>query len=1690
MGGGVSRWTRRLLIVAAALLLIVVGLLALLQTAPVATWLGRRLVALAPLAPGTELALGRVGGNWVSGLSVEDVRLRREGRELARVRHLRLGYDPRRLLGRDRRLTELVVTGAAIHARRDSAGWDIARILRESSDTAAAGTFGIDRVVLQDLDLLAELSPDSSIRVSDLGLRARELVLGDPPTASLDTIHARILPPSDPPLWLTVSGRGEAAPEVYRIDPFRVTTDRSEIDGRAVVPRSYELPRVVDQLSVEVGARPLALADLAALGQPVRSEGTAQVDLRVETEGRRASARVSAGLDEATARLEASTLVGTGAPAEYRVTATVRDLDPSRLAASAPAGRLNAELDADVQGPRLGLADGHARLRLVDSRLGTTTLQDVRLDSRLRDGRADLELRAALDQGRIRAAGWARPFDSIPSYRLSGTATRLPGTDSLAHLLAGAEGEPFLEVGFRLSGRGASAEEAQVTGRADLTAVRSTGERSPLGMATLEIADRRVNARPELLVAGGRVGASLVARLDDPITYQLRRGTIDSVDLGRLLGDTIAAPVSGTFSLRGRGSAPAEAQVVTAIALDEIRYGERRAERVSADARLDRGHARFAMRGGLQGGRLALEGEGRPFDSVPSFTVRRAAIDSVDLGTLLGRPDLAGPVTARLAGTARWSEDVRAFSGRMRVERSTRGHIRVREGDVEVGFSGERLRYDGSLITSAGALALAGEGRPFAETPTLLVRSGRADSLDLGALLNRPGLATRLDGRFTAMAEGTAPDSMRVRLGLELLPSRVNQAEIRSGRADLTLDRGALRGELRMDAADGDLVTRIQGATAGPVRRVRAEGALRLERLARWAGDTTHDGHVAARFSLEAGADSAGLTGLSGTITANGAVDSVRLDTLQIALSPLPGAVRVDTVVLRSNVAVADGGGRAALRAGAGTDTLRLDTRLEDLAPLAALAGIDSLSLDSATLRLTVTGPPSLRRVRAVGQARRLLYAGNQVEHLALTGEAALDSNGLAAVGGKLRLEGGALGTIVVREAELAGRYDSLVALQARAVLRDSIALDAALRGTAKGDTIEATLERLNLSEGGRKWALERPTALALRPRQVEIDHFGLRAGDHRLALNGLLDRGGESDVAFEVRRLDLDLLRQLGFAPVGGTLDGNLRLTGPAATPSLRGKILATVRPEDGTDLSRILSELDWTATGLRIDATASHDPGGRLTIAGTLPLRLTLAPADTAETVGVTRQPDDTLGLVIRADSFDLAFAEPFLPAGTAEELGGTMAIDGRISGTIKAPRAEGTVSLTRFGATLTALGVRYDRGELLGRLSGDRFRLERLRLITDNDGELTARGDVGLTPMDDPSLDLTAELREFRVSHSATLRTIASGQLRLQGTAAAPALTGDLQLGRTEMFTGTETAAAAGVEEVRLTPEDLQRVARQFGPAAIARANEGPGLVDRFKLELDVRFPRRVWFRRRETPKMDIEVAGRIQVKQEPGQPMQFFGEVAPMPGRGSIELYGREFRLTDGEITLAGPVEATTLDVTVQYQVPTQADPGDDGILIDVAASGRPDSLRLDFTSEPTMSQEDIVSYIVTGRPASENPLAGGTGGESATQVGADIALTRLSESVSGAAGEALGLDVFQIRQDGLRGLTLTAGRYIASRLFLSLQQPIQLSSDAQQSSSAALGPGFELEYSARRWLRANLRGGNAPARFLIRGRHAF
>jgi translocation and assembly module TamB len=587
------------------------------------------------------------------------------------------------------------------------------------------------------------------------------------------------------------------------------------------------------------------------------------------------------------------------------------------------------------------------------------------------------------------------------------------------------------------------------------------------------------------------------------------------------------------------------------------------------------------------------------------------------------------------------------------------------------------------------------------------------------------------------------------------------------------------------------------------------------------------------------------------------------------------------------------------------------------------------------------------------------------------------------------------------------------------------------------------------------------------------VDEFALRSGRHRILLDGVYDPRHSSDITVRLTDVDLETLRSLGLVPIGGRLDGWVRLQGPQSAQTIEARLGLGLRGKDGKNIGHIRTDLAMTPEEFRIDAAAVPLRGGRLTVSGTVP----------------RRNGADTLALRVRADSFALGVLDPLLPPDAARDLGGTLLAQARVGGTLAAPTASGSLQITSARVTVPALDLSY-RGELSARLSGDELRIDRLQLRTDKKERLTAAGAVRLRPLTNPALGVTAKLDQFHVSNTAQLDATASGEIHLQGTVQRPSLTGTLTMGRTDLTVGGGEAAA-NVEQVELTPEDLRQVARRFGPAVLAQAHDSPGLVDRFHLDLNLDLPRRVWFRRHASPKAEIELSGRVRLTQQPGQPMQFFGRVSPVPGRSSLDVYGREFRLTGGDIRLAGPVDSTLLNITADYQVPTQGGPEDQRVVISMAAKGHPDSLSLEFMGDPEMSQDDMLSYIVTGRPASDNPLATrSAGGEGAGAMGAEVALSGLTQSLSASAEKELGLDVFQIRQEGLRGLTLTAGRYIGSSLFLSMHLPIELGSDLQQVPGTNLGPSFELEYAARRWLWADVQGGNVAPRFTLRTRYAY
>jgi translocation and assembly module TamB len=825
---------RRVGIGLTALLVIVVALVALLQLPPVATLAVRKLLTLAPLNPGNRLEVDRVSGNFLRDLTLEGLRLRQDGRELAHIDRLTVGYRMPRLRPPGSRLDRLEIAGGSIATRRQGARWDLVDVMRKASDTTGGGGFAIDRLLVRDLAVAAELAPDTVAHARVQELAARDLRLGDTTLLAIDRLQFAVRPPESG-RWLAITTRGDVTGETLTFDPVTLSSEESTVTGRVVLPRSFRDPRLVSRLDIRLAARPLALTDVAALAPSVPPRGRLVFDARARGEGDLITAHLAATLDRARLTLDGHTRLDRGRPAGYRLQGRVNRLDPSRLNRSAPAGEVNARLEAELDGA-LARSSGSVHLDLGGSRLGATVMRRLELDALLTDGMADLRLRGSLDSGTIVGGGRARLFDPVPTYRVAGTAVGMPGTAALARALTGADGDPALAIGFQLAGAGTSPDSATARGRVDLDAVRDSGARRPIGHATLRLAEGRLDLRPEILAGGGRITGVGRVTLGDTIAYALRDGRIDRVDLGALVGDTNSAPLSGRFTLAGRGATPLAARLAAGLQFDEMRYGDRRIERVDVRLRLESGRLRLTGDGAVQGGRVVLEALGRPFDSTSSYVLRRAEIDGVDLGTFLGRPALAGPVTLALTGRARLGVQTRNVEARLTLERSRMGRVEISGGGANLRLDGRRLVYDGSVRSNAGDLSAAGEGSPGARSPAYRVREGRLAGIDLGALLGRPDLRTALNATFSGELAGGPGDSASVGASVALLASRVNQAELTAGSLEARLDGRRLDATLRATGPDGALNATVHRMPSGDRLAYTADGTLIAEHLARWSG--------------------------------------------------------------------------------------------------------------------------------------------------------------------------------------------------------------------------------------------------------------------------------------------------------------------------------------------------------------------------------------------------------------------------------------------------------------------------------------------------------------------------------------------------------------------------------------------------------------------------------------------------------------------------------------------------------------------------------------------------------------------------------------------------------------------------------------------------------------------------------------
>ncbi len=884
----------------------------------------------------------------------------------------------------------------------------------------------------------------------------------------------------------------------------------------------------------------------------------------------------------------------------------------------------------------------------------------------------------------------------------------------------------------------------------------------------------------------------------------------------------------------------------------------------------------------------------------------------------------------------------------------------------------------------------------------------------------------------------------------------------------------------------------IRGAVTGPVSirgtvdRFELDAALEGDlgalairgTIAQQPGRLETDSLI-ARFT---GLDLSALRGtgprtrLTGSLTADGVIDSIAgpsgtlavdlqagsvlelpLDSLHLRMRGDAGRIRIDTVTLAAPAGVLAGGG-----------TLGWDRT--DQGSIVASFDADSLTPLQAFLERFVgptpdTGVAALLQGRMHGTLEILGSAGAPRLLVRATGD------GVAWRGVRAPTASVSLGVNAAARPELGIgiRVDSLLA--GRFVLQDVNALlggyqdslhwgvETSLNGAAQvsgtgswwnpGDSTQLAIDSIRLALPRHDWRLRAPGTVTFRDGHIDLTPLDLEAtdGSGTVSLAGRLPRTTPGDLRVGTVGLELQdiyALLELDTTGIGGSVHVDLAVGGTAASPTFQGT--ASVADLAYGELGSPFVQGIVNYSDHLLDANLLMWKTGEpvLRVEGRLPLDLAL------QTVP-RRQLDGPLSVRVIADSTDLSLVEAF--TRNLRRVGGTLRADVEVAGTWDRPELRGSVNLQGVSATVPGLGVRYTDVHVSARLAGDSIRVDSL-FARSGEGTLRSTGGLRLIRLTDPVFDLKLIARRFRVLDVRRFLTLdASGTVTLSGPVLQPHLTGRITADAGNLhFADLLTKRIVDLEN----PGDSGLIDLDLVRAERLGANFQSRFLDSLTVnDLRIQMGESFWLRSSEA---NIQLDGDLTVNKTRDR-YRYDGTLNAVRGNYTLRIGGvvsNDFTVERGTVRYFGTPDLNAeLDIEARHEVVAAITNEEIPVIARITGTLLQPKLELASpatSSRPALSQTELVSYLMFGRPTFSLQGPNGQGSQyAAVQAGVAYLTSAFSSELQRTLISDLGvpIDYLDIRTGGVGGggiggqggsaqvATVAAGWQLGRRWFVTL-----------------------------------------------------
>ena len=385
-----------------------------------------------------------------------------------------------------------------------------------------------------------------------------------------------------------------------------------------------------------------------------------------------------------------------------------------------------------------------------------------------------------------------------------------------------------------------------------------------------------------------------------------------------------------------------------------------------------------------------------------------------------------------------------------------------------------------------------------------------------------------------------------------------------------------------------------------------------------------------------------------------------------------------------------------------------------------------------------------------------------------------------------------------------------------------------------------------------------------------------------------------------------------------------------------------------------------------------------------------------------------DGALAGTVRAEVPDIgelrALIDRYVPT---EGLAGALVVDVIFGGTRSVPTLAGSARLKDGSVGIPVFGITVDDVQVAVRARDD-DRLELTGSARSGDGVIDLSGEIGLAA--DSGLYAVVGIQGDRFELV---------RLPDQSALISPDVTARFDGGRIEL--GGRV----------LVPEASFQF-RELGDSAVTvsddivihyegqEAGEAASYA-RIAGQLDVALGDAVTF---EGLGLRTRVTGGLLLTFRPGAAPA--GEGALQLRDGTYDAFGREMQIERGSLNFYGPLDDPVVDARATRRFRYEAE----DIKLGVNLSGRV-SQQLDFVlfSEPAMSEADVLSFMVVGRPASNR------NGDDGAVAGAALAMGLQSLSATRRVGDSLTLDEINFEGGGADDTSVVAGKQLSENWYI-------------------------------------------------------